>query len=476
MRVLILFFCVSLCFARAEAQDSIIAPVEGAFFGDRSFLMDAHSNRVILAANSTKVYIYEERESAWIQVAELAPVKSPENTDSFKLIGVSIFSDRAVVDMTSEIIVYQFSNSSWQEETRIRSQTAGAVSIKDYMLIDGNPDHHFRTPTFTGTASLYELVDGTWTQTHVFEPVNEGIPLTSFGSALSLDGNRIGFSNVYHGGSGFQFGAVHLYKHDQATWTAENTISGSQFAWGRLLDIDGDRIMVATDGNVHFQQSPATQLLIYNNNEGNLIKEFSLLNNDLAYVSSMVLHDSIAVFSAVKDQKVGIYVHDGAEWELRDSLFTPAHLSESAFGFSLNIAGDRLLVGDAGVTIEGRTGAIYVYDLPELVKRDSPSTNPPADSTSTQNNPSFSETALTSIYPNPGESYVTIQYRISEPDYVRIYLYDALGRRIVQVVDQQKERGSHETYLDVRSLPSGVYFCQMQIGDQEFVQRLAISR
>ncbi len=68
-------------------------------------------------------------------------------------------------------------------------------------------------------------------------------------------------------------------------------------------------------------------------------------------------------------------------------------------------------------------------------------------------------------YPNPFNPTTTIEFDIPEKTFVKIVIYDILGREIEKLVD-----GEFLTLEDIRlnlmhhNLPSGVYFCRMEAG------------
>lgn len=68
-------------------------------------------------------------------------------------------------------------------------------------------------------------------------------------------------------------------------------------------------------------------------------------------------------------------------------------------------------------------------------------------------------------YPNPFNSTTTIRYQIPKLSYVRLQIYDVLGREIRTLVDEEKRLGSYEVKLDGSDLTSGVYFYKIIAGE-----------
>ena len=61
-------------------------------------------------------------------------------------------------------------------------------------------------------------------------------------------------------------------------------------------------------------------------------------------------------------------------------------------------------------------------------------------------------------YPNPFNSFTTIRYEMPEPAFVKLIIYDVLGREVKELVNEEKPAGSHRVQFDASDLSSGVYF------------------
>jgi hypothetical protein len=78
-------------------------------------------------------------------------------------------------------------------------------------------------------------------------------------------------------------------------------------------------------------------------------------------------------------------------------------------------------------------------------------------------------------YPNPFNPSTNIQYSISSTQFVTLKVYDVLGREIATLVNEEKNAGSYEVEfnseeaLNTTSLPSGIYFYQLRVGDSSTI-------
>jgi len=68
-------------------------------------------------------------------------------------------------------------------------------------------------------------------------------------------------------------------------------------------------------------------------------------------------------------------------------------------------------------------------------------------------------------YPNPFNPLTRIRYDVPQRSFVRIAVYDILGREVAVLVNEEKGAGSYEVEFNGLNLPSGVYFYRMGAGN-----------
>jgi len=68
------------------------------------------------------------------------------------------------------------------------------------------------------------------------------------------------------------------------------------------------------------------------------------------------------------------------------------------------------------------------------------------------------ELILGNNYPNPFNPTTTIRYDLPKAGFVKITIYDILGREVRVLVNEEKTPGVYEVRFDARNLASGVYF------------------
>jgi len=77
-------------------------------------------------------------------------------------------------------------------------------------------------------------------------------------------------------------------------------------------------------------------------------------------------------------------------------------------------------------------------------------------------------------YPNPFNASTTIRFVIPESQYVKLTVYDLLGRRVENLLDEYKQAGAHSVSFDASHLSSGVYFYRLQAGERVETKRMVL--
>ncbi len=72
---------------------------------------------------------------------------------------------------------------------------------------------------------------------------------------------------------------------------------------------------------------------------------------------------------------------------------------------------------------------------------------------------------LSQNYPNPFNPTTSIKYKVVSSTYVRLTVYDMLGREVAVLVDEEKPAGGYTITFDGSNLSSGVYFYRLQTSD-----------
>lgn len=91
------------------------------------------------------------------------------------------------------------------------------------------------------------------------------------------------------------------------------------------------------------------------------------------------------------------------------------------------------------------------------------------------------EYELLPAFPNPFNPSTVIRYALPEESWVRLEVYDVLGRRVRELAEGKQPAGWHSVVWDGRDefgreVASGVYLCMLQAGKFSDVVKLLLSR
>ena len=93
-------------------------------------------------------------------------------------------------------------------------------------------------------------------------------------------------------------------------------------------------------------------------------------------------------------------------------------------------------------------------------------------------------------YPNPFNPTTKIKYTIAPPNlpkgeasvgtsfmkFVKLNVYDILGKEVATLVNEEKPAGNYEIEFNGKNLPSGVYYYQLKVGDFQKTKKMVLLR
>ncbi|MBT8378472.1 MAG: T9SS type A sorting domain-containing protein [Ignavibacteria bacterium] len=65
---------------------------------------------------------------------------------------------------------------------------------------------------------------------------------------------------------------------------------------------------------------------------------------------------------------------------------------------------------------------------------------------------------LSQNYPNPFNPSTTIRFSVSESSFINLSIFNSLGEKIEELVNDVKEPGVHTIEFNAQDFPSGTYF------------------
>jgi hypothetical protein len=86
------------------------------------------------------------------------------------------------------------------------------------------------------------------------------------------------------------------------------------------------------------------------------------------------------------------------------------------------------------------------------------------------------EFVLYQNYPNPFNPSTRIQYAISSTQFVKLEVYDVLGREIASLVNEEKPAGTYEVDFNAVNLASGVYIYTLKVNGVSYSKSMILLR
>jgi C-terminal processing protease CtpA/Prc len=77
-------------------------------------------------------------------------------------------------------------------------------------------------------------------------------------------------------------------------------------------------------------------------------------------------------------------------------------------------------------------------------------------------------------YPNPFNSSTSIEFTLPKPEYVKLKVYNILGKEVATLVAKKLNQGNHTYQFDGSNLASGVYYYQLEAGDFMEVKKMIL--
>jgi hypothetical protein len=87
-----------------------------------------------------------------------------------------------------------------------------------------------------------------------------------------------------------------------------------------------------------------------------------------------------------------------------------------------------------------------------------------------------SKVSLQQNYPNPFNPSTTIQFGLPNESHVSLNIYNILGQEVAALINENRIAGQYSVIWNAQSLPSGVYFYRLQVGNSVETKKLLLLR
>lgn len=326
-------------------------------------------NRTFSEKNNIKDLISVR--SDWMQIAKItASDAAPERIFGYS---VSIDGDYAVVGegfnylLNGSAYIFKRNGTTWTQEAKLiaSDSTLGknfgySVAINNNSVIIGAPGDN----EWTGAAYVFTRSGTTWTQAAKLL-ASDGIIADEFGFSVSINGDYVVVGASYAGDS--WAGSAYIFKRTGTTWNQEAKLSASdgqpedQFGWS--VSLSGDTAVV---GSV-YDDARTGSAYVFTRTDITWTEQQKLTASDAALedafgVSVSIDGDTVVVGAGWKDTFIGaayIYTRSGTTWTQEAKINASDGTNGNEFGMSVSISGSTVVVGARFVNVW--TGAAYIY-------------------------------------------------------------------------------------------------------------------
>lgn len=248
-----------------------------------------------------------------------------------------------------------------------------AVALSGDRLVVGAPG----TDDFgisSGSAYVFEHDGANWIQTARLLAA-DGIQGDDFGRSISLSGDRLVVGTPWDDDNGTSSGSVYVFEYDGIDWVqaakllAADGIQGNEF--GSAVSLDGDRLVVNAPGYGYIINSGAVYIFEY---DGAHWVQTTKLTQPWADMTSFghavsLSGDQLAVGAPKDDHNWAdtgtafIYEYNGSDWIRRVQLSGNDVITGDRFGAAVSLSGDRLVVGAPEQKVQNTNrGSAYVFE------------------------------------------------------------------------------------------------------------------
>ena len=356
--------------------------------GNRA-IIGAYTESVDGQADVGSAYIFEHDGNSWRQTAKLNATdagasdyfgRSVSISGSFAIVGAIREDPNGTTDAGSAYI-YETDGEAWTQTAKLvasdlqANATFGfAVDLSGDYAIVGAQRQDLGAESEAGSAYVFKRINGTWTQTAKIT-AEDAQDSDFFGASVAFSGDEVVIGATREDGNGTNRGSAYVFRRDGEQWTQTAKLipdepqDGAFF--GGSVARSGDTIVVGADSHNTDAGSFAGRAYIFNRN-GDSWTQTAVLEaedgqaNDLFGISVAIDGDYALIGAFGADQggnavagSAYVFKRDGAAWSQLKKLVAEDPPNTDAFGTSVAIAGDSLVVGaphlgQNNTTIPGR--------------------------------------------------------------------------------------------------------------------------
>jgi hypothetical protein len=348
-------------------------------------------NRAIVGAKrddvngyqSGSAYIFELTDDGWTQVKKLTAINGAAN--EFFGYSVSISGDRAIISDSGSAYIFECIGGAWTQITKLKATSdssdvvslGSSVSLSGDRAIVGAGWGGVNGYDYSGSAYIFELTGGAWTQVKELTPKSGSSADEHFGVSVSISGERVIVGAPGNNDNGELSGSAYVFERTGGAWIQikklNPTNGGSAYdLFGDSVSISGDRAMVGAQGDDDnvcgsgsvyvFERTGGawTQIKKLKASDGAASDYFGnsvSISGDRAIIGA-IGGDAVYGFSYCPMTEIG-----DIEQEL---MPTSGGSFRDGFGESVSISGNRAIVGANGYFARDDSAA-YIFEFSDGV-------------------------------------------------------------------------------------------------------------
>jgi ligand-binding sensor domain-containing protein len=234
-------------------------------------------------------------------------------------------------------------------------------------------------------------------------------------------------------------GGVFRSQDEGDTWEAVNTGLGNLLVESLVVSRD-DVLIAGTDNGVYRSLDDGETWTAVH---GEALVTWN--------VRALVTTSAAALFAGVHGGGVFRSLNHGATWDTVNEALTQLDIHTLVAG-----SDGTLFAGTHGGGVFRRDASIDVSAEDEIAVPD--------------------QIELADNYPNPFNPSTRIRYALPRHAAVSLRVFDATGRLLAVLLDDEQAAGWHEVAFDAASLPSGVYYYRLQAEGFSEVRQMVLLR
>ncbi|MBL4654206.1 MAG: T9SS type A sorting domain-containing protein, partial [Bacteroidia bacterium] len=86
------------------------------------------------------------------------------------------------------------------------------------------------------------------------------------------------------------------------------------------------------------------------------------------------------------------------------------------------------------------------------------------------------ETNSVTVFPNPANEIINIEYGVDKSGLVKIEIYNLTGKKIAQLLSENKTPGNYNKKFTLQDLSSGLYFLKIAVNESSTIKNVFIKK